>query len=75
MRARNVLNRRRASRTSATHSMYGRAGLVVRQYSSLNAAQHPEDLAPSELDSEHSRTLQHKDELILSHCSDQRCGG
>ena len=38
MRDLNVLNRRLASRTSDSHSMYGRAGLLVRQYSSLNAA-------------------------------------
>ena len=38
MRALNVLVRRLASRTSESHSMYGRAGLVVRQYNSLNAA-------------------------------------
>ena len=34
MRALNVLVRRLASRTSESHSMYGRAGLVVRQYNS-----------------------------------------
>lgn len=39
MRTLNALNRRLASRTSESHSMYGRAGLLVRQYSSLNAAQ------------------------------------
>ena len=38
MRVLNVLNSSLASRTSDSHSMYGRAGLAVRQYSSLNAA-------------------------------------
>ena len=38
MRDLNALNKRRASRTSDIHSIYGRAGLVVRQYRSLNAA-------------------------------------
>jgi hypothetical protein len=38
MRDLNAQKRRRASRTSDIQSIYGRAGLVVRQYRSLNAA-------------------------------------
>ena len=61
MRARNALNRRCASRTSGTHSMYGRAGLVVLLYSSLNAAKHHEGFRAFWVDSEHRSILHHKD--------------
>ena len=39
MRALNFLIRRSASQASRDHDMYLRAGLVVRLYSSLNAAE------------------------------------